>query len=635
MMASPAGLPRLADVLAEYEVRGELGRGAMGVVLSARHRSLDRLVAIKQLPPSFAADPEVRSRFLREARTLAALDHPHVVAVYDFIDRHGHLALVMEQLPGGTVWDHFLADGVAPGTACALILGTAAGLAHAHERGVLHRDVKPDNLMFTASGLLKVTDFGIAKVMGGERTLATADGLILGTPAYMAPEQAEGRVVGPASDVYACGTMLFELLSGVLPFPDIGTPLSALVARLRADAPPLLASAPTVPPAIAAVVDRSLAQQVADRYQTVVDFAVELGRAAADSWGPEWLAATRVRVTGSEPIEAAARTAGGLVGPQVLGKTVTAGPVADDHRSVASGFQAPAANRPISAADRTSGGHPAMPHGSVVLPEAGHRMADDYSRISPSDVVDISEVNRPIGPGLPLVLALALVALGGAVAAIGLASVPAPILEPPPAEVWVNGQLVDGSHPPAVDLSAPIVVDGLPAGDLELVASLLGVPIGLIDLPPPAPGSVDASDPNGGVGGEQPRIVEPGYLQWTTAGVVDLTVRGDGGATIAAFPAVTTHRWYSTAPAAGALVIGLFGLATVQANLHGLRPGRIRPGPLIGLAIGGAAAGAAVAIAAAAAFDRYLAAATLVVTAALVAASALALGEGYRRWRRR
>ena len=188
----------LASVLSDdYEIQGELGRGAMGIVLRARHRHLDRLVAIKELPSSFATDGEVRKRFLEEAQTVARLDHPHIVVVHDFVDRDGHLALVMEQLPGGTLWDRFLDEGVKPAKAIGLILSTAAGVHHAHERGVLHRDIKPENLMFADDGQVKVTDFGIAQMLTGEETMATSEGEVLGTPAYMAPEQAEGGQLGP------------------------------------------------------------------------------------------------------------------------------------------------------------------------------------------------------------------------------------------------------------------------------------------------------------------------------------------------------------------------------------------------------------------------------------------------------
>ena len=123
----------------------------------------------------------------------------------------------MEQLPGGTLWSRFSTEGFTPPAAAAAVLASIAGLQAAHEHHILHRDVKPENLMFSASGALKVTDFGIAKVVGGEGTLATRAGEVVGTPAYIAPEQARGAALSPATDVYAVATMFYELLSGQLP----------------------------------------------------------------------------------------------------------------------------------------------------------------------------------------------------------------------------------------------------------------------------------------------------------------------------------------------------------------------------------------------------------------------------------
>ena len=220
-----------------YEVGSELGRGACGVVLAGQHRQLGRLVAIKQLPRAFGADPAVRARFLAEARVLATLDHPHVVAIYDFVDHDGLCLLVMERLTGGTVWSRFHAGGFTPDVSCAILLAVCSGLQHAHQHGVLHRDVKPENLMFSGAGTLKVTDLGIAKVIGGSSTLATRHGEILGTPAYIAPEQAQGYELTPATDVYAAGTLLYELLAGRLPFPADADPATLLYRHVH-EAPP-------------------------------------------------------------------------------------------------------------------------------------------------------------------------------------------------------------------------------------------------------------------------------------------------------------------------------------------------------------------------------------------------------------
>jgi serine/threonine protein kinase len=300
----------LAAVLPNYEIAGELGRGGFGVVRAGRHRQLDRAVAIKELPAALANDPGVRARFVTEARVLASLDHPHIVPVYDYVEQDGLCLLVMESLAGGTVWQSFTEHGYTPETACAVVMVTCAGLHYAHGHGVLHRDVKPENLLFTDAGQLKVTDFGIAKVLGGGDALATSAGDILGTPAYMAPEQAEGKELGPPADVYAAGVMLYELLSGRLPFSEEGGGI-AIVYRHVAEQPLSLTSvAPQVPKLLADVVMRAIARQPADRYPTAEAFGVAIGEAATQLFGMGWLERADVPVMVAGPILAQAVRSG-------------------------------------------------------------------------------------------------------------------------------------------------------------------------------------------------------------------------------------------------------------------------------------------------------------------------------------
>lgn len=156
----------IGRLLPAYEVGPELGRGGWGVVLSGRHRSLGRRVAIKVLPPRMADDPAVRERFVTEARLVAGLDHPHVVPIYDFAEDDGVCVLVMELLPRGSLWERFRTEGLAPEQSCAAVMAVCSALHYAHGRGILHRDIKPDNVLFSAQGTLKVTDFGLAKVLG-------------------------------------------------------------------------------------------------------------------------------------------------------------------------------------------------------------------------------------------------------------------------------------------------------------------------------------------------------------------------------------------------------------------------------------------------------------------------------------
>ena len=288
----------VASALPDYDIGDELGRGGWGVVLAGRHRRLGRDVAIKQLPPSFANDPDVRSRFVAEARLLASLDHPHIVPVYDYVERGGLCLLVMEQLSGGTVWSRFSKEGLDPQLTCAIALCTAVALDYAHGHGVLHRDIKPENLLFTSDrGQLKVGDFGIARVLSGGRTMATAAGDVLGTPAYMAPEQATGSAVTPATDVYALGVTVYEMLSGSLPFPPADSALAVLYQRVHTSPLPLSDVAPHVPTPLADVVMWALTTEPTDRPATADAFAMALAERATEVFGPGWLPRTGLRAS--------------------------------------------------------------------------------------------------------------------------------------------------------------------------------------------------------------------------------------------------------------------------------------------------------------------------------------------------
>lgn len=310
---SDADVARVRAALPGYEIGGQIGRGGCGVVLAGVHRGLHRRVAIKQIPPHFADDMQVRRRFVDEARVMAALDHPHVVPVYDYIEHDDLCLLVLEYLPGGTVENRFITAGFEATAAVAVALSCAAGLDAAHRSGILHRDVKPSNLMFAANGALKLTDFGIAKIVGGEDTLVTKAGEIIGTPSYIAPEQVRGNQLSPATDVYALATMLYQLLSGVLPFPTGSDALALLFAHAYSDPVPLTEVAPFVPHPIADAVMRGLASDPAERYDSAETFGIAIAETAAHLWGTNWLTPVGIPVIGADTIIAAAT--GGPRGP--------------------------------------------------------------------------------------------------------------------------------------------------------------------------------------------------------------------------------------------------------------------------------------------------------------------------------
>jgi hypothetical protein len=202
----------------DYRIDSELGRGGMAVVYAGRQERLDRPVALKILAEHLAGDPEFRERFLREARIAASLHHPHLVRTYDITEIDGLPCIVMELLPGGTLHGGRLTREEAAEVADAI--------AYAHSRGVVHRDLKPGNLLRAATGEVKIGDFGIARAV--EETMVTQAGTVLGTLRYLSPEQAAGQVAGPEADVYSLGVVLEELLD---------PPLPELVARCRAQDP--------------------------------------------------------------------------------------------------------------------------------------------------------------------------------------------------------------------------------------------------------------------------------------------------------------------------------------------------------------------------------------------------------------
>ncbi len=281
-------LELLKEALPSYEVGAELGRGAFGIVYGARHRQLGRDVAVKVLPRAFAADPDVRDRFVAEAQMVAALEHPHIVPVYDFVNRDdGICALVMERC-SGAVSDRFSAEGLATDEACADVLACCAALDHAHARGVLHRDIKPENLLFDDTGIVKLADFGIARVLDTS-VRRTATGTVIGTPAYMSPEQVRGEDLTAASDVYSVGIMAYELLTGRFPFDEAKSATGMLAHHLVTPALPLTSVRSELPGQIGEVVDRALQKEVADRQQSAEQLAMELTAACVQSFGTGWL----------------------------------------------------------------------------------------------------------------------------------------------------------------------------------------------------------------------------------------------------------------------------------------------------------------------------------------------------------
>ena len=271
------GLALSEALKGQYEVLREVGRGGMGIVFLARDLKLERLVAIKTLPPTLAADEVIRARFLREARTAAALSHPNIVPIHRADDIDGTVFFVMGFVDGPSL-SQLLREGgpLTPRTAVSFLYDVADALRYAHGAGVIHRDVKAENILIDrGSSRALVTDFGIARV--AEAAPLTATGTVLGTVHYMSPEQVAGDAVDPRSDVYSLGVVAFYALAGRFPF-DSPTASAVLVAHVTKEAPSLVNTAPSVPRALARLVDKCLAKDPDSRIQSCDELLTELRR---------------------------------------------------------------------------------------------------------------------------------------------------------------------------------------------------------------------------------------------------------------------------------------------------------------------------------------------------------------------
>ncbi len=283
-------------VVGEYVLLQEIGRGGMGVVYLARDEQLERQVALKTLPVHLAADADVRSRFLREARTAAALSHPNIVPIYRAAERDGIVYFVMRYVPGDSLAERVAAAGtLSVDDTVTILRQLAAALSYAHARGVVHRDLKAENVLLDAdTGRAMLTDFGIARLV--ESKAHTATGTVLGTVHYMSPEQVSGELLDGRSDLYALGVLAFLMLCGRFPF-ERNSASAVLVAHVNAAAPRLREVAPHAPVALGEIVDRLLSKSREARYESG-----DAVRAALD--GVPAASTHVVRVSDSGPLRA-------------------------------------------------------------------------------------------------------------------------------------------------------------------------------------------------------------------------------------------------------------------------------------------------------------------------------------------
>jgi|GEM_PF-253623 serine/threonine-protein kinase len=463
------GDPLVGQVLAgRYEILSKLGEGGMGSVYAARHLTLGRIDAVKILRPD-TADADARRRFLREAKLAASINHPNAVVIHDFGQTEsGVTFLAMEYIQGQSLTKLLQQEGpFPPRRVVNIIRQVASALDVAHQLGVIHRDLKPDNIMVMEGDRVKVVDFGIAKAIGGQESLVpmTQVGFVIGTPHYMSPEQVMGSELDARSDVYSLALIAYEMLTGVRAFAG-DSMQSQMVARLSEPPRPMAVAAPhvTVPAAVEAVVRQALARLPADRPASAGAFAAQLEKA--------WLAAENAQAVAAPPSGSVSTQ------PQRAGSSTAN------------------ASSPVTAQP--------MPSLGVHLPAAHEPLP-----VPPSTVVQHSPPVMPQVPGqYPSAGLYPPAMLGGA---MGSAPTPATVVQPgssPPPAAAVSPSPVLSALPSALPASAPApsasskvktnfwLIGGLvAAAGIVLLTLVVGVVLVLVYVGTGASDSGTASEP--------------------------------------------------------------------------------------------------------------------------------------------
>jgi serine/threonine-protein kinase len=320
-------MPEIGQNLSHYSIVEKIGKGGMGEVYRAKDQKLGRDVAIKVLPEEFARDTDRVARFQREAKLLASLNHANIAAIHGLEESGGKNFLVLELVEGETLADRIKAGPVPVEEALRLALQIAEALEAAHEKGVIHRDLKPTNIKVTPEGKVKVLDFGLAKAYAGDReevnlsnspTLsdaATQQGVILGTAAYMSPEQARGKSVDKRADIWAFGCVLFEMLTGRAAFS--GKDVTDILAAVIRTEPEWSSLRSNLHWRLREVLERCLKKDAKDRYHDISDVKVDIQRVSTDPSGvfvqPVTMVEPRTRLRTILPWVAAAIVLGGVI----------------------------------------------------------------------------------------------------------------------------------------------------------------------------------------------------------------------------------------------------------------------------------------------------------------------------------
>jgi serine/threonine protein kinase len=282
------GQDLVGQKLGDFEIREMIGRGGMGVVYLARDTRLDRSVAIKSMPAELQADSNVRTRFQREAKLLASLNHPNIAVIHDIIEQEALGYLVLEYVPGRTLAERIKKGPLKLEEALTITLQIAEAVAAAHEHDVIHRDLKPGNIKITPEGRVKVLDFGLAKAVGGEPpekpTTVTQAGRVIGTPAYMSPEQACGKPTDKRSDIWSFGCLMYEMLTGHLPFE--GQTSTEILARIIEREPDWEMLPQATPENIRVLLRRCLEKEPHRRLRDIGDIAITLEETTTELQSP-------------------------------------------------------------------------------------------------------------------------------------------------------------------------------------------------------------------------------------------------------------------------------------------------------------------------------------------------------------
>ncbi len=287
-------MPDVLKTVGRYEILREVGRGGMAMVYLARQTDLDRFVALKELAAFHASDAAFAQRFLRESRVAGSLSHPNIVTVHDYFEHDGTPYIAMEYVERGSLRP--FVGQLSPAQIGGVLEGLLAGLAQAEQHGIVHRDLKPENLMVTSDGRVKIADFGIAKATKQMQTGAflTATGTTVGTPTYMAPEQAMAQEIGPWTDLYSVGCMAFELFTGKVPFHDSDAPMAILLRHVNEEIPAVKSIVPSVDQGVSDWIEQLLVKDPNARTQSANEAWDDLEELIIGLLGPRWRRSARL-----------------------------------------------------------------------------------------------------------------------------------------------------------------------------------------------------------------------------------------------------------------------------------------------------------------------------------------------------